>query len=62
MLYTSTLWNNSGESFALLLLNKLVMMNKVYELPVVASEMCKGCPIPPASESVTASLCTSCLL
>ncbi len=47
---------------ALLVLYKLVMVNKLYELPLVVSEMCKGCQVPPASEGITASLCTSCLL
>ena len=30
---------------ALLVLYKLVMVNKVYELPLVVSEMCKGCQV-----------------
>ncbi len=43
MLYSGPLCNVSGEPFSLLVLNKVGMMNKVYELLLVVSEMRKGC-------------------
>ncbi len=42
-LCTSNLWNDSGASFALLFLNKLDMMNKVYKLPLVVRDV-QGLP------------------
>ena len=56
MLYTGTFWNVSGGSCTLLFLNKLDMMNKVCQLPLLEIQMCKGCNIPPASEGITAAV------